>query len=342
MPVLKKLSISSKILLVLTLFAGLCTALVAAGTYHVGNLAEITQNVVSHAQGNLRLAYLGQQHMIRLHQLAFQLNDSEEPDEIFATLQSERERMQVDLEALRKIVNPADLEALTRIVEAADAYDAIVQRNRTFLRQDKGEDAEDLLLSDGVKIFGSVDTAFAEMIGRLSQELTSSADTAGREANDTIWLMISVSIVGLLGGFGFALVFFRREITAPLRTVSDAMNKLANGDLDSTLVAHKRGDEIGDLSRAFGMFRQAAIDKSLAETEAADGRRRVDEERKRNFEAQAEVTKNQNAVVGSLAEGLSQLASGNLTCQLTGTIPEGYRKLADDFNTAIDRLQEAM
>lgn len=97
MPVIKKLRISAKILIVLAMFAALCAALVAVSTYHVSSLAGITQSVVFHTLENLRLAHVGQQHMLRLHQLAFQLNDSEESDKVYADVEIERERMMGDL-----------------------------------------------------------------------------------------------------------------------------------------------------------------------------------------------------------------------------------------------------
>ena len=342
MRLLSDLRISRKILIVLAMFAALCAALVALSTYHVSSLAGITQNVVFHTMENLRLAHVGQVHMLRLHQLAFQLNDSETPDKVYEDVEVERERMMGDLETLRELLDAEDAEPFNRIVQGIAAYNAVIDRNLAFVKQDKHEEAEDAQLSDGVKIFGEVDDAFDQITERLSQELASSAGTAQTGATQSIWLMISLSAFGLVSGFGVSLVFVRRQITAPLKTVTDAMTRLGGGDLESTVVQHERGDEIGDLARAFGMFRQAAIDKSIAETEAAEGRRLVDEERQRNFQAQAEVTTNQHSIVSTLADGLSQLASGNLTCQLTGTFPESYRKLRDDFNAAINRLQDAL
>ena len=68
----------------------------------------------------------------------------------------------------------------------------------------------------------------------------------------------------------------------------------------------------------------------------------AEEERRKNYEAQSTVAKDQAAVVDYLATGLAQMARGNLSYQLTQTFPEGNRKLREDFNTTISRLHGAM
>jgi methyl-accepting chemotaxis protein/NO-binding membrane sensor protein with MHYT domain len=78
------------------------------------------------------------------------------------------------------------------------------------------------------------------------------------------------------------------------------------------------------------------LEQTSSNLAAAEG------ERRKNYEAQSMVAKDQAAVVDYLARGLAQMASGNLSYQLTQSFPEGYQKLRDDFNAAMAQLHGAM
>jgi methyl-accepting chemotaxis protein len=81
---------------------------------------------------------------------------------------------------------------------------------------------------------------------------------------------------------------------------------------------------------------KAQLEQTTANLTAAE------EERRKSYEAQSMVAKNQAAVVDYLATGLAQIARGNLSYQLTQIFPEGYQKLREDFNMTIVQLQAAM
>jgi methyl-accepting chemotaxis protein len=48
------------------------------------------------------------------------------------------------------------------------------------------------------------------------------------------------------------------------------------------------------------------------------------------------------AVVASVGDGMSHLSAGDLTHRMSDAIPAEYRRLRDDFNTAMDKLQQTM
>ncbi len=58
--------------------------------------------------------------------------------------------------------------------------------------------------------------------------------------------------------------------------------------------------------------------------------------------ANASSAASQAEVVELLAEGLAHLAQGRLSFRLAKPFPGGYRKLSDDFNAAMNQLQDAM
>lgn len=67
---------------------------------------------------------------------------------------------------------------------------------------------------------------------------------------------------GLLVFAGAILVsiFFSRGISRPFQRLTDAVNHVANGDLDDQIAETQRKDEVGELARATEVFRQNAIE----------------------------------------------------------------------------------
>jgi methyl-accepting chemotaxis protein len=59
-------------------------------------------------------------------------------------------------------------------------------------------------------------------------------------------------------------------------------------------------------------------------------------------EAQKRAAEDQAKTVGQLAGGLKQLTDGNLTCRLNEVFPGEYERLRGDFNSSMEKLQQAI
>ena len=68
----------------------------------------------------------------------------------------------------------------------------------------------------------------------------------------------------------------------------------------------------------------------------------AEQERLRAQEAQEAVEREQRRAVDAVARGMASMADGDLTYRLTGEVPAAFAQLRDDFNDAMDRLQEVM
>jgi methyl-accepting chemotaxis protein len=147
--------------------------------------------------------------------------------------------------------------------------------------------------------------------------------------------MLGLVLVALLA---MTNIFVRR----PLARITGAVGALSAGRYEDPIRGTELKDEIGSIARALEGFRH-----DLAET----GRLRTDEERART-QAEAERTRNeamqranaeaQEFVMAAVGDGLEKLAGGDLTVRLAEDLPAEYRKLRDDFNAAIARLQDTM
>ena len=153
----------------------------------------------------------------------------------------------------------------------------------------------------------------------------------------------------LLMGGGVALILAVtfwllsvRTIAAPVTAMTKAMNQIAVGDYDTVIPATDRRDEIGEMAKAVEVFKQGGLDRVRLEQEAEEQRGLTDEERARNEKIRAASAKEQALVVAAIGRGLEALAKGTLTFRISDTFPGEYKKLQDDFNAAMETLQETM
>ncbi|MBM3528099.1 MAG: HAMP domain-containing protein [Alphaproteobacteria bacterium] len=184
--------------------------------------------------------------------------------------------------------------------------------------------------------------------------------------------------LGLLAVTGVLTVIIALSITRPVAALVSTMGELAEGRHDMEVPGVVRGDEIGHMARAVLVFRDAAVEKTRLEAQAAEQRREAeehrkqaeeqkrlaDEERRANAEAQAKAEREQARawaqaaeeqalaqaktaaeqaqIVKNLAEGLGKLSSGDLVYRLDGGFTDAYAQIKDDFNATIAQLQETI
>ncbi len=100
----------------------------------------------------------------------------------------------------------------------------------------------------------------------------------------------------------------------------------------------KKGPSMQDVAAELGaMVKATLLDMDFAISVY------LDEAEKARVAAEAEVlSKERGVVVASVGEGMTHLAAGDLTFRMSDAIPDEYRKLRDDFNGAMEQLEETM
>ncbi|WP_440979559.1 methyl-accepting chemotaxis protein [Sphingomonas pseudosanguinis] len=128
----------------------------------------------------------------------------------------------------------------------------------------------------------------------------------------------SLGIGGIvLIGVALAMsMLLSRVLGRPIVALTGVMDQLARGRNDVTVPDAERGDELGSMSRAVAVFRDAAVAKQRADAE-------------------------QQQVVDSIGDALRQLADSDLTPKLSG-FPPSYVAIERDFNSAVSRLSAAL
>ena len=174
-------------------------------------------------------------------------------------------------------------------------------------------------------------TAFAEL-----QKQTAGSER--QEANGISILATTLGIILAISG-GIALVL---TLQRPIGQITGAMRRLAEGRLDTSISGEARGDEIGDMARALGIFKENALAKIRIEAEGEQQRSEADDERRRNDAEKQEVDRQITFAVDQLAAGLGRLAQGDISTTIDTPFTGRLERLRQDFNQSLARLQSTI
>ena len=181
---------------------------------------------------------------------------------------------------------------------------------------------------------------FGFLIGLTIAMAGASISTDAAPRNASFWTL-SLGLCGIAAGIAAAWLV-GRGIARPVRDLSDAMSRLAGGDLAVDVPGLAAGDELGAMARAVAIFKGNALKLAMIEA-ATEGRKQAtDRQRADGERAWAEAQRQREAVVTALAFGLARLSQGDLTGRLDHAFSEGYEPLRAAFNAMAERLLEAM
>jgi diguanylate cyclase (GGDEF)-like protein/PAS domain S-box-containing protein len=88
---------------------------------------------------------------------------------------------------------------------------------------------------------------------------------------------IGLAVAMIVLVFVMMFLFLNRAVVRPVRRVTAAMGRLAAGDLDVAIAGAGGRDEIGEMVKAIGVFRDTAVTRIRLEQEAATAARLIEE-----------------------------------------------------------------
>ncbi len=158
------------------------------------------------------------------------------------------------------------------------------------------------------KIKKEIDTAQ----GAIGADLDARQDRAERMVTLTLALgaLFAAGISALLGWL------LSRAIARPVNEMASVMAVLAEGRNDIEIPYADQNDEIGHMSRAVLVFREAAVAKARADQE-------------------------QQHVMRQVGEGLARVAAADLEARLVD-FPQSYRCVQEDFNGAMESMAQVL
>ena len=133
-----------------------------------------------------------------------------------------------------------------------------------------------------------------------------------------------------------------RAIVSPIVGMTNAMGRLAGGDMTVEVPALDRGDEVGKMAQAVLVFKEAGIEKSRLADESDRMRSATDADRRRDEAEKARLEAEQAFARDELAKGLEALSDGNLVYRIDTPFAEVIEPLRVNFNNSLEKLQAAL
>lgn len=132
---------------------------------------------------------------------------------------------------------------------------------------------------------------------RLKAQEAAFSTTIAVTIGGAVIAFVAASLLGLL---------ITRSIAVPVRAMTDAMRRLADGDLQVDVPARGRGDEIGAMSGAVEIFKENAVRARALEEEQKAQAARAEAEKKALMQRLADDFEGS---VGAVVDGVSAAAS---------------------------------
>jgi methyl-accepting chemotaxis protein len=158
--------------------------------------------------------------------------------------------------------------------------------------------------------------------------------------NAMVWKAVVIGgTIALLGML--AAIYTIRGITKPLSSIHDAIEAVADENVDIAIPHTDMSNEIGQMANATRSLQDKVRERHALAARQEEQQRELDSERSQNAEAQLAEARQQAHVVSTIGQSLEQLAHGDLTVRCADLGPK-YAGLRDNFNDALARLEEAM
>ena len=157
-------------------------------------------------------------------------------------------------------------------------------------------------------------------INQFTKHTLAARDALVSSSTTTVWAILAFMAVAGLATIGLILMALRllgHRVLDPLAGTAEVMSAMAAGNLEAGRTNEHRADEIGDMTRAIEVFRNAA-------------------------QAQRDDAEKQTNVVARMGTALGRLAEGDLVHRIEPAFPAEYEELRAAYNAAAARLDSVI
>ena len=263
-------------------------------------------------------------------------------DEAVTHIEGARTSLHQKWDEYSKTYMTADEKAQAASVSEAMAMADIEVEN--LLQILKAQDLDRLSAFTDQRLYPAIEPVTSKVAALIDLQITV-AEQEGKASIGAFKLVLTVMAgIGLaaLGAVAFALNTVFNGVSRPLRIMTDAMRRLADGDTAAEVPGLDRQDETGEMARAVLVFKENALARERLEAETEAQRQAAEDQRGRTEAERAEAARHLSEVVRGLGTGLEQLASGDLTFRINSAFAAEYEQLRAHYNDAMDKLEHTM
>ncbi|WP_075290179.1 methyl-accepting chemotaxis protein [Pararhizobium arenae] len=199
--------------------------------------------------------------IIAISRMTYQLAAAPEKAADFrAETEKRSSEMLARLPKIEAAADATEVQQLAKIKQTLESYFASI-RSMVDVAEADPANAQAIKAALGVALDGQkVVTAAVKEYSTYSGEALAGARAAALAESNTAMMIDAAAVIAcILFGAAVSLLVARRGISAPVRGLTAAMSRLAEGNLAETGVDAARKDEIGEMARAVEVFRTNAI-----------------------------------------------------------------------------------
>ncbi|WP_377296392.1 methyl-accepting chemotaxis protein [Rhizobium sp. SGZ-381] len=202
-------------------------------------------------------------------------------------------------------------------------------------------DGRDTNLAPLRRLFLEQRAAVVTLVG-LSDTYMARVEAQAKQEDVTFRLLAYGACVFAAASLIAGLVLFRRLAVNPMRDMGRFMTNLAAGDYHTAVPHLGRQDEVGEMAKAVGHFKTAALDKLALEQEAVRHADQAASERYRQLAAEQERAATLKTVIDDLGAGLDRLSKFNIHETLDEPFHAEFEVLRENFNRSLAVFQDTM
>jgi methyl-accepting chemotaxis protein len=199
--------------------------------------------------------------IIAISRMTYQLAAAPEKAADFrADTEKRAGEMLARLPKIQATADATETEQLRTIRAALDSYFNDIRAMVTVAEQSPGDTAA-LSAALGKALAGQkVVTDTVKVYSTYSGNALAEARASALSSSTTAMIVAAASALAfILIGAAISTIVARKGIVLPIRSLTQVMSRLAQGDLENASIDATRKDEIGEMARAVEVFRQNAL-----------------------------------------------------------------------------------
>ncbi|MCF6367613.1 methyl-accepting chemotaxis protein [Rhizobium halophilum] len=310
--------------------------------------------------------------IIAISRMTYQLAAAPEKAADFRVEAEKRAAEMLDrLPKIEFAAGAAELEQLKTIRSALESYFEDIRAMVSAAEADADDAAAITAALDKALSSQKVVTDTVKVYSKYSGEALSAARDEALASSTMAMITAAVSALAfILIGAAISTVVARRGIILPIRSLTHAMSRLAQGDLQGTSIDAGRKDEIGEMARAVDVFRnnalamqelksqeaalherssdlQSSIATVVASAVAGDFSGRIskdyqNDDLNRFAKSVNELVGSVDTAVAEIRRVIAALADADLTQTMNGTFQGAFAELQANVNATMVTLRATM
>lgn len=310
---LERLSISSKMLVVVSILILACIGLAGLSIYSLIKLEQATYSIDA-SSDELRIGSSINQNALELDRAEYMLAANPGTyDEVSVSIEATLGDLKKKLAEAEERADPSQKAMLADLKGELSKYEddlhltlKIASKYKKGIELTQGQ--KEILdatrkSEEEVRRFRNAVLKFVSFTQSKADKISQNAE---QRAEKTIHDIEFMATGGIILAFGIGIAVSRRGIVNPLRQVVGSLENLSEWKLDTEVTGTERKDEIGTLARTTQVFKENMIRTRKLEEEAAEAERRSEEKRRAALLKMADEF---DASIGSIVELVTAAAT---------------------------------